>query len=74
MPFLSVSPDDSWLSRWRDRTTRSFGIVAGLGPVSRKSRELIGRDKYIFKCFFFADYTLITDMVLGQSFHRYIRF
>ena len=45
----------------------------GLGPVSRKSRSLTEPDKYIFKCFF-ADYTVITDMVLRQCFHRIIRF
>ena len=33
----------------------------------------IGSDKYIFECFF-ADYTAITDMVLGQCFNRIIRF
>ena len=30
-------------------------------------------DKYIFKCFF-ADYTVITGLVLGQCYHRIIRF
>ena len=35
--------------------------------------EVTGPDKHIFKCFY-DDYTLITDIVLGQWFYRIIRF
>ena len=46
---------------------------SNLGPVSRKSRNLPGPVS-IFLNVCFADYTVITDMVLGQCVYRIIRF
>ena len=48
-------------------------VICDLGPVSRKSRNLPGPVS-IFLNVFFADYTVITDMVLGQCVYRIIRF
>ena len=48
-------------------------VSRGLEPVSRKSWYLTRPDKYIFKCLS-ADYIVITEMVLGQCFHRILRF
>ena len=66
---LRVSwPPEPWFEKRRILETCLLGSVS-----RRKSRFLTGPDMYILKCFF-ANYIVITDMVLGQCFHIIVRF
>ena len=51
-------------SRYRIYSMNRHGARFLKVPVTNR-----GPDKHVFKCFF-ADYTVIKDMVLGQSFHE----
>ena len=63
----------SWYDHIDEHDHENLAILAR-GPFLAKSPgNLAGPISILVNFFFFADYTMITDMVLGQCFHRIIR-